>query len=239
MSFLDSEKADMSELQYGQEYLGLFLEDLRRFFDEKLIQKCCILRRPDVIRTWDNYMGVDIARMGEDESAFEILHVRDGKMKQIQNITTRKTLTTDTEHRIKDLNKQYGLVKIGIDAGSGSLGVGIYDHLLQDPELNKKVVAMNNRKVSMDKYGKTQQRIFKEDMYDNLRSCMEHGEITLLRDDDLIASLRSVQFEFVKKEGQLTKVRIFGNYTHIVEGIIRACWLAKKERHKNLRIHYI
>jgi len=239
MSFLDSEKADMSELQYGQEYMGLFLEDLRRFFDEKLIQKCCILRRPDVIRTWDNYMGVDIARMGGDESSFEILHVRDGRIKQVQNITTTKTLTTETEQKIKDLNKQYGLVKIGIDAGSGSLGVGIYDHLLQDPELNKKVVAMNNRKVSMDKYGKTQQRIFKEDMYDNLRSCMEHGEITLLRDDDLIASLRSVQFEFVKKEGQLTKVRIFGNYTHIVEGIIRACWLAKKERHKNLRIHYI
>src|SRR3990167_10663520 len=32
IEFLKHEKADMSELQYGQEYLGLFLDDLSRFF---------------------------------------------------------------------------------------------------------------------------------------------------------------------------------------------------------------
>ena len=51
---------------------------------------------------------------------------------------------------------------------------------------------------------------------------MERGAIKLLNDDDVIASLRSIQYEYVVKEGQQTKLRIFGAYTHITEGLIRA-----------------
>jgi len=239
IKFLESERKDMSELQYGQEYLGLFLEDLRRYFPDNLIEQCCILKRQIPSPKSDNYMGVDIARMGGDASSYEILHVIDDKCKQIENITTEKLLTTETERRIKEMAHQFNCIKIGIDAGSGSLGVGIYDHLLEDPETSRKVVAMNNRTISLDRRDKEKQRIFKEDLYDNFKSMMEHGDIELLDDEDLIASLHSIQFEFIKLEGQPTKVRIFGNDSHIVEGLIRAAWLAKKERHKYLRIHYI
>lgn len=240
MMFLDSEKADMSELQYGQEYLGLFLEDLRRFFDDDLITKCCYLKRPTVAPKKDNYLGVDIARMGEDEGSYEIIHIEgDERYRQIENITTRKQLTTETEAKIKELGRMFNVERIGVDAGSGSLGVGIYDHLIHDMETKRKVVAMNNRTISLTRDGKSKQRIMKEDYYDNLKAGMEHGEILLLNDDNLIASLRSVQFEFSKEKGKLSKVKIFGNYTHIVEGIVRAYWLAKKERHKNFYISYI
>ena len=98
---------------------------------------------------------------------------------------------------------------------------------------------MNNRAISLDREGKKKQRIFKEDLYDNLRSMMEHKEIKLLDDDDLKLSLRSVQFSFEKEKGQITKVRIFGKDTHIAEGLIRAAWLAKKERFKKFFIDYI
>jgi hypothetical protein len=239
IEFLKSEKQDMSALQYGQEYLGLFLEDLRRFFEDELINRCCILRRQTPSPKQYNYMGVDIARMGDDESSFEILNVQTGrKIKQIENITTRKTLTTQTEKRIKQLVKQFEIKKVGIDAGSGSLGVGIYDHLLNDKETRKKVIPMNNRKISLNRDKTDKQRMFKEDLYDNLKSMMEHDEILLLDDDDLITSLRSIQYEF-SEDSRITRVRIFGNYTHITEGLIRAAWLAKKEKHKNFFVHYI
>ena len=238
--YLEDEKKDMSDLQYGQEYLGLFLEDLRRFFDDKLLDKTCILKRQVPCPKEDNYMGCDIGRMGDDESSFEILHAAERKIMQVENITTRKQLTTQTEDRIKQLAGAFNCCKIGIDAGSGSLGVGIYDHLLNDSETKRKVVAMNNRTISLDREGKQTQRLFKEDLYDNLKAMMEHNEILLLDDDSLVASLRSIQYEFTDDNTKrITKVRIFGNYSHIAEGLIRAAWLARKEKSKKIFIDYI
>jgi len=240
IEFLRQEKHDMTGLQYGQEYLAMFLDDLRRFFDDDLIMNCCRITRPESCIREDNYMGVDLARMGNDESSFEILHVlEDGKIRQIENITTKKKMTTETELQITELARVFNCLKVGIDAGSGTLGVGIYDHLL-DSELKRKVVAMNNRQISLTRNEKNMQRIFKEDMYDNLKAMMEHHEILLLDDENLCTSLRSIQFQFNKDEAvRENRVSIFGNYSHIAEGLIRAAWLAKKERNKKFFIHYI
>jgi len=77
-------------------------------------------------------------------------------------------------------------------------------------------------------------------MYDNLKAMMEHHEILLLDDENLCTSLRSIQFQFNKDEAvRENRVSIFGNYSHIAEGLIRAAWLAKKERNKKFFIHYI
>jgi len=241
IQFLASEKRDMSELQYGQEYLGLFLEELRQYFPDELLHKVCILDRPVPYPKHDNYIGVDIARMGGDECAYEILHNR-GENKaihHIENITKTKQLTTQTEQDILTLNTTFNLSKIGIDAGSGSLGVGIYDRLAdRSSPIRNKVIAMNNRQIVIDRKKDQKQRIFKEDMYENLLAMMEKGEIALLNLDNVFASLKSVQWE-LKEKGSITKVRIFGNYTHIAEGLVRAAWLVKKEKSLNLHIHYI
>lgn len=239
IKFLQEEKRDMSELRYGQEYLGLFLDDLQQYFSDDLIDQCCVAKRPEPPRPLtQNYMGVDIARMGRDECAFEILHKLDTEVVQVENITKTKQLTTQTETNILQLTNKWNLAKIGIDAGSGSLGVGIYDRLLANVLTKRKVIPMNNRSISLDRDQKKQQRIFKEDMYENLLNMMEKGEIKLLNDDNLRLSLKSVQFEFVEFKG-ITKVKIFGNYTHIVEGLVRAAWLVKKEKINKLQISYI
>jgi len=67
---------------------------------------------------------------------------------------------------------------------------------------------------------------------------MEHGEIFLLDDDEIMASFRSIQIELIKKDDQITNIKIHGRDSHIVEGIKRAAWLAKKEKSLNLQIHY-
>ena len=228
IEFLKNEREDMSELQYGQEYLGLFLEELQRFFSEELIRQTCILKRRSEIRVSQIYsLGVDIARMGRDDSVFAILDkLNKERMEQVENIITKRTLTTATEDRIRALNQLYNFEKIYIDAGAGSLGVGIFDSLLRHDDTKRKIVAINNRAQAMDKEGKKLQRLLKEDLYDNLRSLMEKNYIKLLDDAEVILSLASVQYEIMKDEN---KMRIFGNYTHCVEALIRAAWIAKEK----------
>ena len=226
---LEQAKARMSKREYAQEYLGEFIDELLRYFSDELLRKCCVLKRREIIiQGKDYYLGVDIARMGEDESTFEIIDKFSRQnLEQVESIITSKTLTTQTEDKIIALNRQYDFQKIYIDAGSGSLGVGVFDHLLRFEETRRKVEAINNRARVLDREDKSKVKLLKEDLYDNLRAMMERGEIKLLDDENIIESLRSIQYEYVMKESQPTKLRIFGNYSHIAEGLIRAGWCAK------------
>src|SRR3990167_4962503 len=76
---LEREKKAMSKLEYAQEYLGAFLDELKRFFSDDLIKKCCISSRGSSLfapgKTY--FLGVDVARMGEDECRFEIVERSD------------------------------------------------------------------------------------------------------------------------------------------------------------------
>jgi hypothetical protein len=168
--------------------------------------------------------------MGEDEGTFEIVErISKTNIVQVENKVTTKKLTTETYKNIVELDRQYNFSKIFIDAGSGSLGVAIFDMCLENDTLKRKVVAINNadRPLEYDKEKGKRTKILKEDLYDNLRALMEMGSIKLLDDEDLIESLKSVQYEYLMKEGEATRLRIFGNYTHIAEGLIRAAWCSK------------
>ena len=230
---LEKEKRRMSKLEYAQEYMGEFTEKLRQFFSDEIIKKCWILKRTAEINSGKNYLGVDIARMGEDESTFEVISEDNNRYRQIENEITTKTLTTETEKKILELMEKFNIKKIGLDAGAGTLGVSILDHLLETKARNK-VIALNNRAMSMDPDGKKKQKLFKEDLYNNMLGMMERGELKLLDDDEVLLSLKSIQFEYVTTPNKLTKLRIFGSYSHVAEGLIRACWVAKKEKTLNL-----
>ena len=234
IKFLEQEKAEKTELQYGQEYLGLFMEDLQRFFSEQLINQVCILTRQiNINKNSKNYLGCDIARMGNDQGTYEIISDESSKFWHRESIVTKKQLTTETERKISEMAQLWNVRKIGIDAGSGTLGVSVLDHLMQT-KIKHKLIALNNRQISLDDEGDKTQRIMKEDLYFNLKSMLEHGDLLLLNDEDVRLSLASVQYEFSTETGSTTKLRIFGNYTHIAEGLIRAAWLAKKEKSLNL-----
>ena len=236
IGFMESERKEKSDFQYRQEYRAEFIEDLRQYFPDELIERVTILDTPKPTPKERNFMGVDIARYGGDECSYQILHAPDDKVvKHIVSINKKEQPTTKTEQDIIDYDNLYEPYRIGIDAGSGSLGVGIYDRLMINPNLKRKVIPMNNRTISLDREGKKQQRIFKEDMYDNFIAMLENKQLLLLNNDKVRLSLKSVQVELVTS-GQFTKVRIFGDYTHIVEGLVRAAWLVKK--HKIIKLHF-
>ena len=75
-----------------------------------------------------------------------------------------------------------------------------------------------------------------EDFHEFLKAGGEHGEVLLLDDDEIKNSFRSIQIEIVRKDDLISSVKIHGRDAHIVEGIKRAYWLAKKEKSKNIKI---
>lgn len=231
--FLEAEKKSMSKLEYAQEYLAVFLDELKRLFSEEWIKNTCILRRRDRISPEkDYYLGVDIARLGEDSSTFEIVErLRKDYVEQIENIVTNKQLTTETEKKIIELDKIYNFREIYIDAGAGTLGVSIFDHLLDNDQTKRKVVAINNRDRPYDREDQHRAKILKEDLYNNLVSMGDFGRIKLLDDDELKESLASMQYEYVTAPNKKTQLRIFGagNHSHIAEGLVRAAWCIKNK----------
>jgi len=229
---LSEEKNDMSELQYAQEYLAMFSDDLQQFFSDELINKVCVLKRrkSQTTQGYHKYfLGCDFARMGGDSTSYEILDkINNDYIEQVENLTESMKLTTYTHDKILDLDTLWDFKEIGLDVGAGSLGVGIYDFLLRSA-VKRKVVPLSNLSRNLDHRGEKKKSLMKEDMYSVLLMMMERGNIKLLDDDDLRLSLKSVQKEFIMKNDEPTRVVIFSNphkFSHIAEGLVRASWLA-------------
>ena len=226
---LEAEKARMTALAYAQEYMGQPLQDLKQIFPDKLLEQTLTLQRRTInLNNRQYFLGQDIAGMGADLSAWEIL---DGTNKeaieQVENVTKRKQSTPQRVNTTIQLNKQYSFASIGID--DGGLGSGDFGYLLQNEETRRKTISLNNASRLLNRDGSKKKKLLKEDMYNNLLALMEWKRIKLLKDDDIFHSLRSIQFEIVNG-----KTRYSGSDSHITEGLIRAAWLITS---KNLNIY--
>ncbi len=239
IEFLKEEKEDRSEMSYAQEYLAVAGLDKRQFYNDEWIKKVChVDEKVDESskREGKNYGGFDLARMGGDYFTSEILkRINKKNITQIDHYTRKMLLTTDNENLIMEYTRKWNCTQSGIDAGSGSLGVSIYDHLQLVNDMKRRIIAMNNRQISVNQE-EGKQRLFNEDMHDNLRAMGELGELHLFNRDDIKASFRSVRWDKVQDAHGLWKIKISGKDTHIVEGIMRAAELAAKD--KSLNIYY-
>ncbi len=218
--FLDAQKERMSQLEYAQEYLAMFLDELRRVFSDEIIKKCNVLKRRETIlkeRTY--FLGCDVARKDKDEFTFEIIdRTNKESLEHVENILTKNVSIPESAKRIVNLNSQYNFKKEYID--SGGMGIAVCDILREDESNKRKVVEINNASRRYTEDGEERKKgILKEDLYENLVRLMEQGKIKLLDDEEVIMSLQSIQFEVVNG-----KVRYFGNYSHITEGLIRSAW---------------
>jgi len=125
------------------------------------------------------------------------------------------------------LDKLYDCKQIFVD--DGGMGVGVFDQLLDTEQTRRKTVAINNAARPLTHEEKQKKKVIKEDIYNNLLALMERNEIQLLNDAEIFQSLKSVQFEIVNG-----RVKYFGNYTHIADGLVRAAWGVKD---KSLNIY--
>lgn len=232
---LEREKARMSELEYAQQYKAQFLEEINQLFPDALIKKTLTLQRdknnsnlPNINPSGEYYLGCDIARMGGDETTFEILEKRGNKFFHRENIIHKYTMTTQTIDKILELDRDYHFKKIYID--DGGIGAAVFDQLLNEDQTKRKVEAINNASRALDKDHNRTRKLLKEDLYMNLKRMMERGDIELLNDPEVFTSLKSVIMEYSPRTNDL---RIYGRYTHIVEGLIRAAW-AVRNIHLNI-----
>lgn len=234
IEFLAFEKESMSTLQYGQEYMGQFLEDLQQFFPDEMIRRCMTARRPDTIDIHaDFYIGVDIGRYGADPSTFEIFRrTEENSLIQVESQVTSKTLLTQTARHIIGLDTSYDFEKIYID--DEGIGIGVFDILISEEQTRRRVIGLKNSKKVIDYKTGQKTKMQKELLYMNLLNLMERGEITLLEDDAIFQSFKSVQYEYAKDKKGKNFMHIFGNNTHIVEGVIRAAWSTKDKNLNNM-----
>ncbi len=223
--FLARQKQNLTRAQYAQMYLGEFVDELLAFFPEELIRKICVGKRPKVIDKYRRFsLGCDVARKENDEFTFEIIDYTNPKhIIHVENIFTTDTPIPESSRRIIELNEKYGFSKEYID--SGGMGIAVCDILREDSKNRRKVVEINNaaRRLTID--GEERKKgIIKEDLYNNLKRLMQHDRIILLDDDEVKASLRCIQTERNPATG---RIKIWGDDSHIVEGLIRAVFITK------------
>ena len=224
VEFLEREKARMTKVQYAQEYLGEFVDELAQFFSDELIKKCMRLSWNERGRTInaDSFMGVDVARKGKDETVLiSVDRINRDKLKMFDMEITKDTRLTDTVRLILHKDLKYYYKKIYID--DGGLGVGVFDPLLEERQTRRKVIPINNASRSLEADENRRKKLLKEDLYNNLLYLMEKGKIELFDEPEIFQSLKSIQYEYTEK-GEL---KIFGNYSHITEALIRAVWCMK------------
>jgi len=219
LQYLEREKARMSPLQYAQQYLAQFQEELSQLFPDNLITQCQQLDRPQSFTAGVYYLGVDVARMGGDETTFEILQFKDKKYYQVENIVNRYTLTTETILKVIELDRLYDFRNIYID--DGGLGVAVFDQLLQFTQTKNKVIAINNASRPLEVNENRTRKLLKEDLYMNLLTLLEKGDLLLLKDSNIFTSLKSIMIEH---DVSKANIKIYGRYSHITEGLIRAAW---------------
>ena len=225
--YLQRMKEQMSKLGYAQEFLAVFTDELKRLFDEDLINAICKGARKEVkTPSSDYYLGVDVAGLGEDECTYEVFEMQNTDfLRQTESIIEKRNFTTDTSKKVIQLQKIYDFEGIGID--DGGVGFGVYSELMDEDETKRITQPLNNASRDVDDEGIKSRKLLKEEMYINLQILMENNKIQLLDDDEVRASLASIQHD----EG-----KIFGSYSHVTEGIIRAVWLASKNKGNKLWI---
>lgn len=240
LEHIEKERKRMTKLQFAQEYEGQILSDLRRFFPADLI-RARMTRDIHSEANYDAYrgiagaalyLGVDVARMGSDDTVLvEVAKLTKKNCVMTDMQIYKKMYLTEIAKAIKTGNNLKKYKQIYVD--DNGIGSGVLDILLEDNKTKRKTVGINNTTRSVDNEEKRSKKLLKEDLYNNLLKLMEDGRIELLNDPEVYQSLISIQVEFTEK-GNL---RIYGSYDHIAEALVRAAW-CMKDKSLNIYVHY-
>lgn len=219
-NFLKAQREYMSELVYSQEYLAMFLDDLKRLFSDEWIKKVCTEIRPNPYKS-KFFLGSDIGGVGGDESSFEIFDGKDSdNIIQVENITTKGKPETEAYDKIIELNKLYNkLYGVGID--NRGIGSGVYQFLIREKEIKDIVQPLDNARKATNRDKTHFVRLLREEMYLDTLMMGEKNKLHLLKDINLVNSLRSIQKEVIKTTSGRREFKIWGDDSHIAEGIIR------------------
>lgn len=208
-------KKQYTKVQYAQEVLGEFIDEISRLFTEELLKKC--FQKVEIFSSDYRFLGVDVARFGGDENAFvfDYFNSREKKHYIQKTKTTERRGINETYYDILGFEEKEKFNKILID--DAGVGGGLTDFLIE--KLRHKIVGINNASRTINPEKDKRKKILKEDLYSFAILKMEEGKVLIEDNDDLYLSLASMQFEY---DGNTLK--IYGRYSHLAEAFVRAIW---------------
>ena len=227
LRILEEDKAEFSEIEYGQEYLGLFLDEIMQLFSDDWLDKVCTLPTNSEVQPFlpqrgrDLFLGVDVGRV-IDPSTFEGVDGTDtDNVFQVCHSEIRKLKIPETYREVRRLDRKYSFNRIGID--STGMGYGVLDLLLEDSETEHKTEGMENATKVVDEEGR-EKPVKGIDMWMYMLSLGDQGKLHLFKDLEVMASLKSVRQTY-----KGTNTIIDGDNTHTGEGLKRAIYLTKQK----------
>lgn len=227
---LDKERKRLTKAQFAQEWEGEFVEEWNQFFKSDLLKKSMTFIEWGLKDKWAGsnfYLGVDVARYGGDENAFVIVELQGWgeqmSLRAVKCFVTEMVSTVDTIGRVLALDVEYRFSKIFVD--DGGVGGAVTDILEQ--KLGRRVVGLNNASKRLEVQGEEKKKgILKEDLYSNCLVLLENGKLELIADLNLLRSLKSITFSYSTELAG--RVKIFGDYSHLAEALVRAVWCVKE-----------
>lgn len=187
---IEQAKKTSPKFTFIQEWLAEFLESKDSYFKYSVIVSCIdesikfISKRRHP--TYKYYLGVDCARMGEDESVLTILECANGKNKVVHIESFETNTTTELAGRVKYLDVLFKFNKIFVDMNG--LGSGVYD-IINDSVPGR---VKGNKFTASDK----------QDIYSNLTIQMENNNILYPNHRKLIEQLKDLRYN--SKDGAET-----------------------------------
>lgn len=185
---LEADRAQLTEVEFKQEYEAEFVDFLDTFISLNLYDSC-VEDIPEITKARDaiNYkyfLGVDIARYGTDETVYIVSEVDKNDNAKIVFIrSTSKKPITDVIGRVKELHNAFNFSGIYID--ETGLGAGAADSLIQAGLPIKNLnIKQDTSKVFRER-GVQFTLINKEALYKNLKLLMEQGRIKIPYHDKL------------------------------------------------------
>lgn len=243
--YIKSEQIRMTENQFRQEYLGQFVDELNQWFEDYELKQTMLQEKVPVDfsdKTRDYCLGVDIGRMGGDETVYTIFERKYELLIWRDTIIWKEAKLDQIAYKVVELDKLWNFKRIYLD--NGGIGIGVYDMLVGMAGFGKKrVIGVNNAEVVIEYLpdGREKKRKWmKEEIYTNLKVLMQQKKILLPADNKTWLSLKGVQYEYVnQRKGVMLKIDSPDHSTsHIVEAIVRAA-LFGKEKVNKYHISYI
>jgi len=176
-------------------------EEIERFFSAKLLEESQFENLDDlelgVIVA--RYLGVDVARFGNDLTVYTIIdvyeHLVDPKKKYVvvkDIIHTSKKPLTDVIGRIQELHKKWIFNKISIDAVG--VGGGVYDVIAEKRELRERIVEFqaSRKAIESDKFLNK-----KAEVYQIMLRLLEQGLLKInKKHNNLIEDMLNIDYEY-------------------------------------------
>jgi hypothetical protein len=205
--WIDAKKEAYTDVQFRQEFLGEFAEELDVFYPHTLVKEQMADCWEDKPTEGEYYLGVDLARFGGDESAYVITKRINQYITMVYYETTSKKPLTDAIGRIQALNDKWKFTQIFID--ETGLGGGVVD------SVREKVSNAQGMTFTSDK---------REKIYTDLKYNLEKGLITLLNDKKLLQQMTSLTYKYtLEGAGKLKIIKDPRGHDDLVDALALSC----------------